>query len=343
VIELLVAMAIFIAIGFTLLGVLRALSRASQNVAATTSGSLSLEAQIDAFRGEAATAFAVFVPDRDVLASSNADGHEVDFYGKTDDGKPVFWAYLYDPAAKTLQRYDYDTFGRRGISDRRSGDIDGSGHYPALRGVTAFKAKKLFANQLVDPSDSAYGSALAPLFAAATPKPLPVGYDDGAAPRSDLFGGNMTIQIAISTARGSRLVHLATGALPSGFTVHAAPSFRVLIYRRDTTAKTFPFRSVSRVYIGAQLRVSYDDFKTKPILWCDYNIFGGSEGLRQPFHGFDNYHPDWFIESTAGVIYAVEQGNTNGTKCAKSPPTAPPGSNVGRYTPPPAIVDTPSP
>lgn len=75
---MLLALAIFIAVAFTMLGVLRALSRATQTVATATSGSLTLEAQIDAFRSEAATAFAVFVPDRDVFSGGNADGHEVD-------------------------------------------------------------------------------------------------------------------------------------------------------------------------------------------------------------------------------------------------------------------------
>lgn len=337
------ALAIFIAVAFTMLGVLRALSRATQTVATATSGSLTLEAQIDAFRSEAATAFAVFVPDRDVFSGGNADGHEVDFYAKSDDGKPVFFAYVYDATAKTLTRYDYDTVGRRGISDRTTGAIDANGHYPALHGVTAFGAQKLFANQLVDRTTNPYGSVVAPLFAGPTPRPLPVGYDDGAGARADLYGGNMTVQIEIATERGSRTVHLATAALPSGFTVRAAPNFRVVIYRRDTTSKSFPFRSVSRIYIGAQLLVSYDDFKTKPIVWCDYYIFGYPEGLRAPVRGgVDSYHPDWFIESTAGVLYAVEQGNTPGAACPKAPPP-PLGHNVARYSPPPAIVDTPSP
>ena len=342
IVELLVALVVFLVVAMAMFGIIRGFARGAWFAATSASGSLTIETQLDAMRGEAATAFAVFVPDRDILAANNADGHELDFYSRTDDGRPVFWAYRFDPTAKTLARYDYDLAGHRGVADRLSGIVDTTAAYPLLTNIVSFTARKIFASQLADATHNVYGGALAPLFNTGTPKPLPVGFDDGGAQRTDLYGGNMTIEIALATARASRTIHLATGALPSGFTVHANPEFRVVIWRHDTTSKTFPFRSVSRVYINAQLLVSYNRFATAPIVWCDYNIYGAPEGLRRPYNGFDQYHPDWFVESTAGVLWNVTHGNTNGSTCPLAPPP-PTGVPVARYSPPPQVTDTPNP
>jgi len=345
VVEALVAIGLFVALGFLTLSLLQALLRASAANATSAGGALTLEQQIDDFRSDAATAFAVFVPTNDVMHKPNgANGgtpHEVDFYTKTDTGATAFWAYYYDAAAQTLQRIDYDAAGNRGEADRATGAIDTNASYPVLPGVSQFGVRTLEANDLVGTSN-VYAPAIAPLFSAATPKPLPVGFDDGGPPRTDLYGGNTTVQIQITTAHGARTIHLATGALPSGFTVHAYPQIRAIVYRVDQTHRFwFGLAGKSHVFVNARLDISYDGWKTQPpTAWCDFNLYGYPGGLTGG--PAENYHPEWFTESTAGIVYDVTHGNTPGTTCSLSPPPAGAGPSPA-FSPPPDISDTPPP
>lgn len=343
-VEVLVAVALFAGIGFTLLGILGVLLRAIGHSATTQGGAIGLEQQADTLRSDAASAFAVFVPAKDVFGNTNAPGHEVDFYSKSDDGSPVFWAYYYDAVAQTLQRYDYDTNGRTGMADRVTGAIEVGGKYPAVAYVTSFSAQTLEASDLVG-SKSAYASALAPLFGGSTPQPLPVGYDDGAAPRSDLYGGNTTVEVRITTDRGARTLHLASSAIPSGFTVHEYPEIRAVVYRRDTTHRFwFGIAQISKVFVNAQLLISWTHFtEPNPTVWCDYNIYGNPQGLQAPLGPDSDYQPTWFPETTAGIVYHVTHGLTNGARCSSTPPSPGPVDTSGFFSPPPDAIDTPPP
>ena len=107
-VELLVSIAIFVGIGLALLTVVLAISRVPPRDAIAPGGTLAVEQEIDELRSDAATSFAVFVPDRDVHGGVNVDpasglGHEVDFYSRDDAGGPVFWAYLWDAAGQTAR------------------------------------------------------------------------------------------------------------------------------------------------------------------------------------------------------------------------------------------------
>jgi prepilin-type N-terminal cleavage/methylation domain-containing protein len=347
VIEVLISLAIFAAVGFTLLGVSKVFLHAVARGAPSQSSSLALETQIDALRSDAATAFAVFVPANDVFGKANAPapGHEIDFYSKGDAGATVFWAYYYDPGAQTLRRYDYDTNGNVGQADRLSGVVVNGRSYPAVAGVTAFAARTLEANELVG-SKSAYAAAVAPLLAGSAPQPLPVGYDDGAAPRPDLYGGNTTVEVQLATTRGTRTLHLASATLPSGFTVHEYPEMRAIVYRHDATDRSwFGLVQKSHVFINAQLLISYTHFtEAHPTVWCDYNLYGDPGGLVAPFGADANYQPTWFSETTAGIVYHVIHGKTNGSRCSQTPPS--PGAAVDPssfFSPPPDVQDTPPP
>jgi hypothetical protein len=327
-IEALVAIALFVALGFATLLVTRAFLGATAASATSTAGTLTLEAQIDEWRSEATTAFAVFIPAADVMGRPNLDGatpHEFDFYAKTDTAATMYWAYYYDAAAQTMQRFDYDLSGRRGEADRTTGAIDTSAQYPVLPNVTSFTVATVEANTLTSPA-SVYASAIAPLFGSATPKPLPVGFDDGGPPRTDLYGGNATVQLQITAAHGSRSIELSSGAMPSGFTVHAYPQFRATVYRVDQTHRGCGgLCQRSHVWINARLEVSYDNWKTQPpTIWCDFNLYGYPHGLIEGDPA-ENYHPEWFTESTAGIVYDVTHENTPGKTCSKTPP--PNGAN----------------
>ncbi|MBD5634333.1 MAG: prepilin-type N-terminal cleavage/methylation domain-containing protein [Candidatus Eremiobacteraeota bacterium] len=343
-IEVLIAIALFVGLGFATLEIFHGLLGAAAASATSEGGALTLEQQADELRSDAATAFAVFVPVRDVLRKPNAPGtpHEVDFYTKTDTGATTYWAYYYDAAARTLQRFDYDTTGARGIADRATGAIDTAGRYPVLPGVTSFDVRTLEANELLG-ANNVYASAMAPLFTASTPKPLPVGFDDGGPPRTDLYGGNTTVQVRIGTTHATRTIHLTTAALPSGFTVHAYPQIRAVVYRVDQTHRFwFGLAGKSHVFVNARLDISYDNWQTQPPQnWCDFNLYGYPGGLTGG--PAENYHPEWFTESTAGIVYDVTHGKTPGTVCPTAPPLdASPGVSTA-FTPPPDINDTPPP
>jgi hypothetical protein len=232
-----------------------------------------------------------------------------------------------------------------GQADRQTGLIDKEGHYPALSGITAFSAEALEAGDLVGPKN-AYGSVIAGIFAGAVPRGLPVGYDVGPVPRTDLYGGNATVQIRLATSHESRTVHLASGVLPSGFTIREVPEIRAIVYRHDTTDRSWlGLVQKSHVFIQAQLLVSYSHFtEAHPMIWCDYNIYGYPGGLTAPFQADADYQPTWFDETTAGIVYHVVHGKTRGSKCSTTPPS--PGASVGPsqfFTPPPDTQASPPP
>jgi YD repeat-containing protein len=349
-VELLVSIAIFVGIGLALLTVVLAISRVPPRDAIAPGGTLAVEQEIDELRSDAATSFAVFVPDRDVHGGVNVDpasglGHEVDFYSRDDAGGPVFWAYLWDAAGQTLERYDYDGTGNIGEADRTTGKIETGTTYPKIPGVTAFAVRTLEATDLIG-SKSAYAPVMAPLFSGLVPKALPVGFNDGVTARPDLYGGNTTVEVKLSTQHERRTVHLASTAMPSGFTIHQDPEVRAIVYRHDTTDRSWlGLVQKSHVFIQARLLISYSHFtEPHPIIWCDYNLYGYPHGLQAPYQADANYQPTWFPETTAGIVYHVVRGRTLGSTCSKAPPRPGPGSTPSAFfSPPPDSQDSPPP
>jgi YD repeat-containing protein len=347
---MLVSIAIFVGVGLALLTLVGAISRVPARDATAAGGTLAIEQQIDDLRSDAATSFAVFVPNRDVHGNANVDassglGHEVDFYSRDDAGAPVSWAYLWDSAGHTLERYDYDAAGNVGEADRTTGKIETGKTYPAIPGVTAFTVRTLQASDLIG-SKSAYAPVLAPLFSGAVPKALPVGFNDGSTARPDLYGGNTTVEVKLSTPHEWRTIHLASAAMPSGFTIHQYPEVRAIVYRHDTTDRSWlGLVQKSHVFVQARLLVSYSHFtETHPIVWCDYNLYGYPHGLQAPYQADADYQPTWFPETTAGIVYHVVHGRTLGSTCSKTPPSPGPGSPPSDFfSPPPDSQDSPPP
>jgi YD repeat-containing protein len=347
---MLVSVVILVGIGLVLLTLVETVSRVTARDATAAGGTLAVEQQIDDFRSDAATSFAVFVPNRDVHGNVNVDdssglGHEVDFYGRNDEGGPVFWAYLWDAAGQTLERYDYDAAGNVGEADRATGKIQIGKAYPAIPGVTAFTVRTLEASDLIG-SKSAYGPVLAQLFSGGVPKALPVGFNDGVATRTDLYGGNTTVEVNLSTPHERRTVHLASAAMPSGFTIHQYPEIRAIVYRHDTTDRSWlGLVQKSHVFVQARLLISYSHFtEAHPIIWCDYNVYGYPHGLEAPYQADADYQPTWFPETTAGIVYHVVRGRTPGSTCSKTPPSPGPRSAPSAFfSPPPDSQDSPPP
>ncbi len=340
--ELLIAMVLLLLIGFATLGVLQTYTRALADRSTAESGSIALDRELDGMRADAASAYAVFVPSNDVFGARNAPGadtatpgagHEVDFYTKTDHNAEYFWAYTYDANAKTLQRYDYVPSGAgtpaRGVFDRASGALNTSAHYPVITGVQNFSTQTLFANQLGS-GTSAFGPLVQNLVKQTGSAPVadPVGFvpNDGR-PKSDLYGGNTTVQVQVATNAGTRTEHLATAVMPSGFTIHEYPAIRGVVYRLDQVHRFwFGLAQITHSGIYEQLLVSYtpsDPTSWKP--WCDYELHGsGSTGLRLNDRNVQ-YDPSDFRETMGGIYAAVASGNANQlnpvSPCA---PTVPP-------------------
>ncbi|MBD5657606.1 MAG: hypothetical protein IAI50_20860 [Candidatus Eremiobacteraeota bacterium] len=364
VLELLVATALLVTIGLVTLGSIQFLNRAIAGRASGAGGTLALEQTLAQMRADATTAYAVFVPERDVFGNYNAPAppvpaptgsgapHEVDFYTHTDTGAEVWWAYDYNAAGETLQRYDYDPVTHAiGVADRASGAVDSSLHYAAVPGVQSFAARRLEASDLVSDA-SAFGPLIAQLLPAAghTPAPQPVGFVPASGtPRDDLYGGNSTVEVRLSTAHGTRTLHLTTAAMPSGFTIHEAPSIRAFVYRIDIVHRFwFGLAQITHAQIFEQLQYSFNPTAANPTwsVWCDYELYGhGIAGLRLS-DPQANYDPQSFSESTAGIYYTSTHDGFVGlgpTHCNDRVPTP-----QTTYAPipqqtSPDIVDTPPP
>jgi len=202
------------------LAVAHGLSNSVDRRSATTGGAIAMEQEIVKLRGDADTAFAVFLPRNDVFGQPNVRAgqsvppHEVDFYTKTDRGTETYWAYRFDAEKRTLQRYDYDDAGKVGVADRATGAIDAAGSYPALTGVKAFSAQRLEASELTSGAN-VFGNLVAQLVTPGRPPQAdPVGFIPATGlPRDDLYGGNVTVQVHESS--GPSLITTPAACMPA--------------------------------------------------------------------------------------------------------------------------------
>jgi type II secretory pathway pseudopilin PulG len=358
--ELLVAIVLLLLIGFATLGVLQGFSRALADRSTAESGSIALDRELDAMKADAASSYAVFVPLRDVFGKTNAMGadtatpgvgHEVDFYTKNDHNVESYWAYDYDATAKTLQRYDYVPSAAGapaiGVFDRTTGALNTAAHYPTISNVQSFETQTLFASQLGS-TKNAFGALVQNLVAqvGATPAADPVGFvPTSGKPQSDLYGGNTTVQLQVQTNAGTRIVHLASAVMPSGFTIHEYPAIRGVVYRLDQVHRSwFGLAQITHSGIYEQLLVSYtpkDPTSWSP--WCDYEVYGsGSSGLRLN-DPKTQYDPTDYHETMGGIYNAVADGSANSLNPVQQCGSTVPGPNA-TYAPivpaPPIVVPT---
>lgn len=160
-----------------------------------------LGALSDRLTAEEDDAWAIFVPPADVLGTSNADGHEIDFFTRDGGGTNVFWAYRFDASSGSVQRYTYATPGGTAAA---SGD--------PVTGVTSFHAATYPVTALQDASSPIYS----PLYAGAKLQPGVVTFFPA---QPWIAGGNAIGTVAFAGAHESASLELATGTAPSGFTL----------------------------------------------------------------------------------------------------------------------------
>lgn len=341
--EMLIAIMMISILSLVTLGGIQFFTKAVDARTFAQSGGMTVDRELATMRTDANTAFAVFVPDRDVFHVSNkpdsyvaqgrtvlAPPHEVDYYSKTDTGTESWWAYYYDRVHGTLQRYDYDpAAGTRGVVDRSSGAIDPRGAYSKVTGISSFSVATLQASALTDPARNRF----APIVGAMSdglirPVADPVGFVPvNGQPRSDLYGGNTSIQVSMTTAVGERSLHLLSGTMPSGFTVHEVPAIRAFVYRLNTHHHSwFGTVSKSRAQIFEQLQYSYHPITDRPTdwkVWCDYQVYGAGSGGLDYADKNAGYQPKNFVETTSSLFYSTTHGtihNLNEQGCGKKIP-----------------------
>jgi hypothetical protein len=290
VIETLVAAGLVLLAACAGLAACRTVASVASWSAGSTRSAAELDAQAAAFRSDAGSAFAIFVPAGDA---------EVDFYAQAADGGALLWRYVYDPTQHTLQRWDFDLAGHAGVRDVTSGAIDVNARYPARTGITDFHATTLGVDRLGDATRSPY-SGLSGIFVH-PPRVRAVRYGAAGLAPLGIAGGNGIVAITLANGRATRVVHLAAGLLPTGFTVRGLPVWHAIVYRVDQTHRSLAgVVGKSHVFINAHVDVSYDGWATR-ISWCDFNLLGAPDGLD----GDDphaNYTPSLPIERTDSIL-----------------------------------------
>ena len=148
-VEVLIALALALPLGFALLGIASSGIRAASAAAANATAGRTMLETIERLDAEAHGAAAIFTPPTDLFGGTNcaSDGvcHEVDFFTRDKRGVAHFWAYRYDAGAQTLQRFAYDDLNLSGpINLRASGS--------PLTGMSAFGARRIPISQIAIPA-----------------------------------------------------------------------------------------------------------------------------------------------------------------------------------------------
>jgi len=314
--ELMLAISLFLGLGLAALAVFVMLNNVIRSQGDVTASAATVDQEMDRMRSDASSAYAVYVPLTDVFGASNASqgqvGHEVAFLTRDSQNHDLSWAYDSDAGKGTLQRYDFDTIGRVGVRDLSSGIINTAASYTPITGVTGFSAQTLEASDLTKPSNL-YRPIISSLVSEDDSLIIsePVGILHGNGDASfDLYGGNTIIQIEVKAKAGTRTLHLATAAMPSGFTVPQKAQFRVYIYseKRVELHGLFGNLPISLQNVYAQVRYSYNPETDPPAkwkIWCDFNLY--KLRTNDARHGglYINYVPDRYSETVAAVYHEL--------------------------------------
>jgi prepilin-type N-terminal cleavage/methylation domain-containing protein len=198
--ETLLALSIALPLGFAVLAIVGGGLRAATTAATAGSNADSLATLIERLDAEAHSAAAIFTPRTDVFGAPSCDAsgacRELDFFTRDAKNAPHFWAYLYDPSAKTLTRYAYDDLSANGPANLRP-------YGQRLTNVTGFSAKRIPVSQLTIPALAGY---------VATDVVVPFGYPGVA-------GGNALLGVDVQNA-AMRLHHeLVPRLAATGFSV----------------------------------------------------------------------------------------------------------------------------
>lgn len=198
-VEIMLAAAIFSAVAFILVGLIHEYNLGSKRLSAAQHARADVAHLLDQWESDQSSADAVFIPDKDVLGADNTTlAHEVDFYSKDAANRPYYWAYLYDTAAHTLQRYDYPSPGAKASKDGNP-----------FTAITRFAPSLHAIGEVTNASSPIY----MPIFASAQNYDVPLGAGNKA------VGGTHVVHVDLATTQETLPVELEAGGAPSGFTV----------------------------------------------------------------------------------------------------------------------------
>jgi prepilin-type N-terminal cleavage/methylation domain-containing protein len=199
--ETVVAVAVVTVIGFFVLSALAQALRwnasfAQHRMAETAIGSLA-----DRLEAEEDSAWAIFTPPFDAYGSSNADGHEVDFFFRDAQNRAHFIAYSYDRTEHRIQRLLYAKAGGAPTADDAP-----------ISGIDDFFARTYPVTALQDPGSPVYSD----LYSAAGLHPAQVRFDRT---QPWIAGGNQITYVRLRSAQINREFQLSTQTAPGGFTI----------------------------------------------------------------------------------------------------------------------------
>jgi Tfp pilus assembly protein PilV len=174
---------------------------ASSELDARLTAQTSADRFVERLSSEAASAWAVFVPQNDIFGNANGDGHEIDFFTEDGSHRPYSWAYAFGAKTKTLTRYTYAS-----NAAPVAGEVVGT--------LDAFSATAVDVTALADSASAAYD----PLFASSI-APV-VRYAFAAMPSAS--GGDGLVRVHLAANGVDRTELLASGTAPTSFTVTIA-------------------------------------------------------------------------------------------------------------------------
>jgi len=222
-VELLIAAGISIAVTAGLVLLLHRAFLGAEALAAHRHAYALAEDLSDRWQAEAASAFAVFIPASDVLGGANADGHEVDFFTRDGQDRPLFWAYRFDASLHVLQRY---TYAAPGALAAPSGE--------PLSAVTSFAAGTLRVDAFTEPIFAGHARA---------PVTERLGYPGVA-------GGNAVTELHLVTSDDAITADVLPGVAPSGFTI-VVGTFTPAPVAADPLQELVCSNQPAGVYLGA--------------------------------------------------------------------------------------------
>ena len=284
--ETLLALGVMTAIGLCLFSTLSGVVRWNGAAAQRENAEASLGGLVDRVEAEEDTAWAIFTPPQDVHGKNNSDGHELDFFLRDARNRAHFWAYCYDRATLTLQRFVYAAPDSGAIASDAP-----------IHGIAAFFAQTFPVTALQDSNSPLYSS----LYRDAALRAATVHF--GFADRPWIAGGNQITYVRLATAQSTRTLELSTQTAPSGFTV-------VLRY----TPSPSPARArLTAAVVTAQVTGHWQDCPARsncsPAEWPQYHW--SQTTTSQYYESLDGGY-SWTLFDSAKTIDTGNSGPTGG-------------------------------
>ena len=329
IIELIVAAAIVLAVAFVVLDATHVAAMAAQKLVTTNAADTVVEKQVQQWQNEAKSALAMTV-EQDPTCSNGAQGgagHPVAFafYGKSSTNDTVSTSAAPNGV---WTRYSFD--GSQTLT-RDVLTLDPADSTKTLTLSTSSTSIGDLTVRCVQPSSL---TSSAPELHGANVHDYPVASPASLPGKNKAIGGNYVLELTERTASAARTVRLMSGTATTGVTVEG-PQWHTIIWREDHTRRfyIFPFFTGQHSWlrIHARVDVSWDNWKTAPKMWCDWEAWEVYDGPRT-FDRSDIPFPTEEDDLHASPRVPNLLPDTLMTFCRDNPQSA--GSTTGTNQPP---------